>query len=239
MEPLKILLTPKACESERTQADLHEWVDAILHASSQTAELRSRFRLREGFLEKRFMEEIWPLSLIADHCYPGRTDVFFRPVLGSQPFDAQIRDCSSANELVIPLELTQADYSQEMFHRMLYLEGHGHVPMTGSITKTGTKQKGISVRAEIEAVKHKHGRTGQFDKIHRAACRKADGDRLPATRLGIVYEGLHISTVEDFYELRRLAVRVLKPLLANYTYLYLIRSEGNHVLEVALDKAAA
>ena len=147
MESLENLLTREACEAERTQADLHRWVHAVLQASSETTERRNRFRLRQGLLEKRFMEEIWPLSLVADHCFSGRADVFFRPVLGTQPFDAQILDRSSATEVVIALEFVQAAYDDDMYHRMLHLRQHGHVPLTGPVTKTGTKRKGISVKA--------------------------------------------------------------------------------------------
>ncbi|MGH7409887.1 MAG: hypothetical protein ACREJ6_02325 [Candidatus Methylomirabilis sp.] len=184
------------------------------------------------------MEEIWLLSLIADHCYRGRSNVFFRAVLGNQGFDAQILDRSSGPEKVSPIEFTQAAYDEEMYHRMLYMKEHGHVPLTGAIIKAGTKRRGIAVEAVLEAVDHDRGGSAQFEKIEQAARRKAEGERLPETRLGIVYEGLHISGQEDFERLRDLAVQRLTPLLARFAHLYLIRSEGDHVLQFSLKNPA-
>lgn len=237
MEDLERLLTRETCEAERTQADLHTWVHSVLLASSHTPETRDRFRLRQGFLEKKFMEEIWPISLIADHCYRGRNNVFFRSVLGDQGFDAEILDRSSGSETVIPVEFTQAAYDEEMYHRMLYIKEHRHVPLTGPVIKTGTKRRGITVKVELEAVDHDRGRSSQFEKIEQAARRKAEGERLPETRLGIVYEGLHISDQEDFDLLRELAVQRLSPLLGSFAHLYLIRSEGDHVLQLSIKNA--
>jgi hypothetical protein len=185
------------------------------------------------------MEEIWPFSLIADHCYRGRGNVFFRAVLGNQGFDAQILDRSSGTEKVIPIEFTQAAYDEEMYHRMLYMKEHGHVPLTGPVIKTGTKRRGITVETELEAVDHERGCSAQFEKIEQAARRKTVGKRLPEARLGIVYEGLHISGQEDFDRLRDLAVHRLTPLLGSFAHLYLIRSEGDHVLQFSLKNAAA
>lgn len=188
---------------------------------------------------KKFMEEIWPLSLIGDHCYRGRSNVFFRAVLGDQPYDAHILDRSSRTEKVIPLEFTQAAYDEEMHHRMLYMKQHGHVPLTGAVIKTGTKRRGITVEPPLVALDHDQGRLAQFKRIEREARKKALGERLPETRLGIVYEGLYISDQEDFDRLHRLVLQTLAPLLRSFAHLYLIRSEGDHVLQFPLKNAVA
>ena len=96
MDPLGELLTQKLCEVERTQSDLHDWVHAVIDASAVSADTRSRFQLRKDLLAKKFMEEIWPLSLVADHCYRGPQDVAFRSMWDSGPFDAQILDAHHA-----------------------------------------------------------------------------------------------------------------------------------------------
>lgn len=142
MDRLGELLTQRLCEVKRTQGDLHDWVHAVIDASAVSAETRNRFQLREDLLAKKFMEEIWPLSLVADHCYGGRQDVAFRPMWDSGPFDAQILDGSSSTVEVIPLEFTQAHYDQEMYHRMLYLASHGFVPLTGPGKKDGHRIDG-------------------------------------------------------------------------------------------------
>lgn len=234
MDPLGELLTQKLCEVERTQGDLHDWVHAVINASGVSAKTRSRFQLREDFLAKKFMEEIWPLSLVADHCYRGRQDVAFRPILNSGPFDAQILDGSSAPVEVILLEFTQAHYDQEMYHRMLHLASHGFVPLTGPVRKTGTRSTGISVRATLLAIDTAQDRAAQFAKIAEAAHRKARGTRLPGARLGIVYDGLHISEQHDFDQLYDFVMHNLVPILGSFAFLYLIQSQGDHVLEVPL-----
>ena len=234
MDPLQELLTQKLCEIERTQSDLHDWVRAVIDASAVSAETRSRFQLREDWLAKKFMEEIWPLSLVADHCYTGRQNVGFRPVFDAGPFDAQILDRSSSTEEAIPLEFTQAHYDQEMYHRMLHLAPHGFVPLTGPVRKTGTRSTGISVRTTLVAVDTTLDRSAQFAKIAEAAHRKARGGRLPGTRLGIVYDGLHISERHDFDQLYDFAMQNLVPILGSFVVLYLIQSQGDHVLQIPL-----
>ena len=239
MDRLGELLTQRLCEVKRTQGDLHDWVHAVIDASAVSAETRSRFQLRKDLLAKKFMEEIWPLSLVADHCYRGRQDVAFRPMWDSGPFDAQILHGSSSTVKVIPLEFTQAHYDQEMYHRMLHLASHGFVPLTGPVRKTGTRSTGISVRATLIAVDTAQDRAAQFAKIAEAARRKTRGTRLPGTRLGIVYDGLHISEQHDFDQLYEFTMKNLVPVLGSFAFLYLIRSQGDHVLQIPVASVAS
>ena len=239
MDQLGDLLTQNSCELERTQGDLHEWVHSVIDASAVSAEIRRRFQLREDLLAKKFVEEIWPLSLVADHFYKSRQNVGFQPVFGSGPFDAQIIDRSSSVVQVIPLEFTQANYDEEMYHRMLFRASHEYGLLTGPVIKTGTRSSGVSVKAILQLVNCAQDRTAQFAKIAKAARRKARGARLPGTRLGIVYEGLHISKQQDFDELYEFATKNLVPVLGSFAFLYLIRSQGDHVLQIALASAAS
>ena len=62
---------------------------------------------------------------------------------------------------------------------MLHLVSHGFVPLTGPVSKTGTRSTGISVRATLVAVDTTLDRSAQFAKIADAAHRKAPGVRLP------------------------------------------------------------
>jgi hypothetical protein len=186
MDPLGELLSQDSCELERTQGDLHDWGRSVIDASAVSAETRRRFQLREDLLAKKFMEEIWPLSLVADHFYKGRQDVGFRPVFGSGSFDAQILDYSSYVVEVIPLEFTQANYDEETYHRMRFRACHEYGPLTGPVRKTGTRSTGISVGATLVAVDTTQDRAAQFAKIAEASRRKARGARLPGTRLGII-----------------------------------------------------
>jgi len=238
MDQLGELLTQKTCEIERTQGDLHDWVHSVIDSSAGTVDTRRRFQLRKDFLAKKFVEEIRPLSLVADHFYKDRQDVGFRPVFGSGPFDAQIFDRSSSAVKVIPLEFTQANYDEKMYQRMLFLESHGSVPLTGPVIKTGTRSSGRLVKAVLQFVNCAQERTGQFNKIAEAARRKARGPRLPGTRLGIVYDGLHISKHQDFDQLYDFAVQNLVPVLGGFAFLYLIRSQGDHVFQIPLARAA-
>jgi hypothetical protein len=238
MKQVGDLLTQNSCETERTQGDLHDWVHSVIDASAGTVDTRRRFQLRKDFLAKKFVEEIRPLSLVADHFYKGRQDVGFRPVFGSGPFDAQIVDRSSSTVEVIPLEFTQANYDEKMYQRMLFLESHGSVPLTGPVIKTGTQPSGHSVKAVLQFVNCTQERTGQFSKVAEAARRKARGARLPGTRLGIVYEGLHISKHQHFDQLYDFALQNLVPVLGGFAFLYLIRSQGDHVLQIPIAMAA-
>jgi hypothetical protein len=210
----------------------------VIDASAVSAGTRRRFQLREDLLAKKFMEEIRPLSMVADHFYRGRQDVGFRPVFGSGPFDAQILDRSSSAEEVIPLEFTQANYDEEVHHRRLFRVSHEYGPLTGPVIKTGTRSRGISVKASLQLVNCAQDRTAQFAKISESARRKARGARLPGTRLGIVYEGLHISKQQDFDQLYEFGMQTLVPLLGGFAFLYLIRSQGDHVLQIPLARAA-
>jgi hypothetical protein len=180
------------------------------------------------------MEEIWPLSVVADHFYKDRQDVGFRPVFGSGPCDAQIVDRSSSVFEVIPLEFTQANYDEKMYRRMQFRASHEYGPLTGPVIKTGTRSSDGSVKAILQLVNCTEDRAAQFSKITEAARRKAGRPRLPGTRLGVIYEGLHISKQQDFDQLYEFAMKNLVPVLSSFTFLYLIRSQGDHVIQIPL-----
>ena len=164
-------LTPEECRKERTPDELYTWlfdkIDLFHSLSQEDSGLERQVLLHEGKLFKRFHEEIYPLAFFAKHYYEGRTDIIFRPDLGSRNYDAEIVDRSGAT--IFRVEVTQAFFDREESCRMEYYLDETRrdlVWLTGPIDCEGTKRTGHKITLEEDCEEDEYWQ----EQYRRAVC---------------------------------------------------------------------
>ena len=211
-------LTNTDLEQPRTQAELRKWVDDLHRRFGQTNEGKRAVRLNRGKLVKKFKEEIWPLALFADAFYRGRSDVLFKPVIGSQRYDAQLVEAGHPQHY---LEITQAFDGHQNHLRMVHLDEHGRAPVTGP--KLEKDEASGSVRETWpEAIRHEHLLARTFAAIQEAVRRKSLKPYGPHTSLIVEIEDDHIHSESDRRTLNDIAHSTLVPTAARFAALYLV-----------------
>ena len=85
-----------------------------------------RALLKKG-LTKKFYDEIYPLNLLANILYAGRSDIRCISNFGNDNFDAIIRDYSHSPPSEQKIEFTLAIDGYDDNLRMKYFIEHGHV----------------------------------------------------------------------------------------------------------------
>jgi len=147
------ILTKEDMEKERTPDELSLWWEKKNREFANSKE-GHHYALLKKELTKKFLEEILPLSLLANILYAGRCDIICIPNLGNDNFDAIIRNNSCSPPIELKIEFTLAIDGQDDHLRMKHLVEHGHVSLTGPLTYTGTEKTGHKIVVENEAVSH-------------------------------------------------------------------------------------
>nr|WP_026736164.1 hypothetical protein [Fischerella sp. PCC 9605] len=144
----RVFVTEEELTVRRTPQELVEWFEHKFQEITQQEGGKEAIRMREG-LCKEFIEEVCPLSIFASFRFGGRNNVTLQPVIGNQNYDVLITDCAFSPPHVCKLEITQAHEGENDFLRRLMLQKQGWTPISGPIMKTGTKNTGIELRANI------------------------------------------------------------------------------------------
>jgi hypothetical protein len=147
------ILTKEDMEKERTPGELSFWWEKKNREFANSKE-GSHYVLLKKELTKKFLEEILPLSLLANILYAGRCDIICIPNLGNDNFDAIIRNNSCSPPIDLKIEFTLAIDGKDDHLRTKYFVDHGHVSLTGPLTYTGTEKTGHKIHIENEAVSH-------------------------------------------------------------------------------------
>lgn len=147
------ILTKEDMEKERTPDELSLWWDKKNREFASSKEGHHYVLLKTG-LTGKFLDEILPLSLLANIVYAGRSDIGCIPNLGNDNFDAIIRDYSQSPPSELKIEFTLAIDGHDDHLRMKYFVEHGHVSLTGPLTSTGTEKTGHKINVETEMVLH-------------------------------------------------------------------------------------
>lgn len=239
-------LTNTDLEQPRTQAELRKWVDDLHRRFGQTNEGKRAVRLNRGKHVKKFKEEIWPLALFADAFYRGRSEVLFKPFIGSQPsYDAQIIEVSTGHPLHY-LEITQAfdSYDERVIEastgqplqnqeikqkfdgyqnhlRMVHLVEHGRAPVTGPKLEQD-KASGCVRETWPEVERHDHLLARTFAAIQEAVCRKSLKPYGSHTSLIVEFEDHYIHSESDRRTLNDFARSIRLPTAAPFAALYLV-----------------
>ncbi len=227
------ILTKSDCELARTQADLHMWVDRVYSEFGATSEGKTAFRLAQAPFVKKFKEEICPLARFADAFYEGRTDLLFKPVIGSQSHDALILDAESEGVREYVQIVLSIDGQQEHL-RMRHLEDHGRAPQTGAQLPRTRKNHPIP-ETWSEMVSHDDEREQAFVQIRSAVETKSIKRYENGTSLIVTFEDLYIRSDVDRDALREFARTQLLSLVKHFNKLYLVSETGS--IALSLDPA--
>jgi hypothetical protein len=148
---MAIVLTAQILEQPHTAHDYLNWVKGLIAEVRQEPDGLRQIRLRVG-LAKNLMEEALPIGLFASHFFAGSEEVEISLKVGSQSYDATVRDDRSQPSGVEFLEVTMASEGEMDYLRMLMLHETGNVSGLGRVLKTGTNRTRRAVTVVPEAV---------------------------------------------------------------------------------------
>jgi hypothetical protein len=170
IEPSAIL-TKEDMEKERTPGELSLWWEKKNREFANSKEGHHYVLLKTGFTGK-FLDEILPLSLLANIVYAGRSDIGCIPNLGNDNFDAIIRDYAHSPPSELKIEFTLAINGYDDYLRTKYLVEHGHVSLTGPLERTGTEKTGHKIKVVPEMADHNDSLKKYFNLIKNRAEKK-------------------------------------------------------------------
>lgn len=152
IDPARIL-TKEDMEKERTPEALSLWWEEK-NEEFASSEKGHHYALLKKGLAGKFIEEILPLSLLANILYSGRSDIGCTPNLSNDNFDAIIRDYSQSPPYELKIEFTSAIDGYDDHLRMKYFIEHGHSCFTGPLSFIGTEKTGHKIIVENEFASH-------------------------------------------------------------------------------------
>ncbi len=152
IEPSSIL-TKEDIEKERTPDELSLWWEKKNREFASFQDGHHYALLKKG-LTGKFYDELYPLNLLANISYAGRSDIGCIPNLGNDNFDAIIRDYSHSPPSELKIEFTLAIDGHNDYLRRKYFVEHGSCSLTGPLSYTGTEKTGHKIVVKTEAVSH-------------------------------------------------------------------------------------
>ena len=212
---------------ERTSQELVDWVEQKLLDISEQESGKKALRMREGFC-KQFIEEIYPLSILARLEFPSRNDVTFKPIIGSQNYDALIIYNLPSPKIENKIEITQAHEGYDNYLRREMIQKYGSAPLSGQINRNGRKMtdieleslaKKVSVRSIQDSV------DDQMKLIGEALDRKLNKSYERDTSLLIIFDDLIASLEEETKEQLRDFINAQSRIKGKFSTLYLV---GHH-----------
>jgi len=146
---------------------------------------------------KKFAEEIWPLANYAHRFFGQRSDVYFKPVIGNQSYDALLVDASGLT--LCHFEITQALYdANEGYQDRLRREHrvqHRYASLFGPPLKRDPNSGGV-IKSEIEFSDKNKDVQSTLCQIRIAIEEKASGTYPADTVLIVEFEGVHLQEEE-------------------------------------------
>lgn len=201
-------------ETQRTAAEILDWVYSTHSRFSATKELRTA--AREGkFYAKELINEALPIALFASRHFGASTDVIITHVIGNQQHDAVIEDRRRSPGPVRFIEATVSDWSYAESLRMELLSRDGHAPGYGNVEAEGAKGRRTKLVAQLEALDHDTIREQHIAGVIAAVKKKADSKYPDGTALVVrIDDAVPFREDDDVAELDRVAKEVLVPMLA-------------------------
>ena len=215
----KVFITEEELIVERTPQDLINWVEKKMQEIVQQEGGKKALRMREG-LYKEFIEEVYPLRILAEFELDGKNDIKLKPVIGNQNYDALIKDYTFSPPRTSKLEITQADEGQ-IYLRRLMLKEQCWSPLTGVIKKTGTKNTDIKVEGKIVARDVSDSLNNQIELINQALKHKLRKNYDSNTSLLIMFEDTIASRVADAREVLQCFIQEQSTRITKFSTLYL------------------
>lgn len=171
------LLTTEELTIPRTATKLARWIEDKCRLFADCPEAKEWVLLHKG-LSKKFHEELYPLSLFAEHLYTGRFYIQCILNLDNRDFDATIFDYSTSPPSELKVEITLA-VERYPHLRMEYFVKHGHVNVWGTLSASGTKKVGHEIHVENEGIDHTDLLERTFSLIQSAVERKSMSPNKP------------------------------------------------------------
>ncbi len=197
-----IFITKEEVNVERNSSNLISWVQQKLKEISSQKDGRNALRKRKG-LCKQFIEEIYPLSILASFEFPNRDDITFMPVIGSQNYDALINHkFSNSNfNFSVRIEITQAQNNTD-YLRGEMIDIYGRCPLNSKINvkNVGTQSTGWKLEKEYQKVVVRDVQDSLNDQIQlidEALDRKFKKTYEENTALLIMFDDLITSYLEE------------------------------------------
>jgi hypothetical protein len=219
---LDSILTKDDCEIPRTPEDFLIWIKTVWERIGTTDEIRDLARKGVG-LTKPFFEEIWPLESIARHKYLGTSNVLLRPRIGNQDFDAEIIVQTNGAENITRVEFTHTYYDYEFGLRMEYMAEHGHVPLSGHVSREGTKAAGGKVSVTVEMTDRKDWLPDLIDRCEERATAKLQKPYSSNTVLAMVFDDYIFDYEPELSEFGTYCANTLSPrVLVKFRGLFIV-----------------
>jgi len=218
------------CETERTPAELLEWVEEKTRLLRSISGGDSQLLPCMG-LARKFLDEMYPLSLLVNHLFGERLDVVCKPNLEDDEFDAIVIDYRDPPLRVQKIEFVHAILCYEEFLHRLYLQQKAPVFTFG---KLGGKEK-KSAHASDEAVPHVVLLNKGLELFVKAARTKSGKVYGRDTSLVIVFDDYatfrardDVATLEEFINAEIL------PMDLDFERLFLLGWSGETILSYSL-----
>jgi hypothetical protein len=214
------------CETERTPAELLEWVEEKTRLLRSISGGDSQLLPRTG-LARKFLDEMYPLSLLAKHLFGERLDVVCKPNLEDDEFDAIVIDYRDPPLRVQKIEFVHAILCYEEFLHRLYLQQKAPVFTFG---KLGGKEK-KSAHASDEAVPHVVLLNKGLELLVEAARTKSGKAYGRDTSLVIVFDDYAtFRTRDDVAKLEEFINAEILPIDLDFERLFLLGWSGETIL---------
>lgn len=179
-------------QTERSPDEFYSWVIEKTYELAQSKESKTYARSGDQ-LAKKFYDELYPLAVFINHEYSGIENLRIKPSLGNENYDAVV-----TLESGLPIsfiEITYAKDGHDESLRMEYLEKHGHVCLTGQITKEGRRNSNDrSVLVDNEAACHETAVQKSIELISVAIQKKSSKHYGDSHTLLVI--------IDDYYPLR-------------------------------------
>jgi hypothetical protein len=181
------ILSKLDIETERTPAELKDWLIQKVTLICSTEEGRHAFRLQNDKekIIKKLVEELIPLAIFGKHKFGNTNQVVFLPVIGNQNYDAKIIDRRSDHAIVTYIEITQAHEGEGDYWRRKEISESGFVFSSAPIIKT-SKGKNYLVSIPAKATQVEERVKDELNRIIEAAKRKT-GKHYPANSSLIIF----------------------------------------------------
>jgi hypothetical protein len=214
----------------RTPDDLHLWVDRKIRGFASTKFGTRALRLRKHSYAKWLMEEIFPLSEFGILAFSGKSEVRLRPIRGGQPYDAEVQ-----SSFALPykrVEITHASQDREEHLRMVFLDKHGHVPMTGPIYSKRDARGNEEVEATLEAVSHNAAREAMPERVRDRIEKKCRKKYAPDVALLVAFSPIGKPTDDDRAAFSDFARSELQPFRDRFPEIFLVSTFGGYLSSV-------
>ena len=229
MDPQRILSAAE-CERERTPNELAEWVKEKNELFSSTREGQDYVAARKG-LARKFIDEIYPLSLLARHLFCDRVDVVCKPELDDAGFDALVIDYRDR-----PLKAHKLVFARAIYRYHQYLHMFYRAQSRASARPRNTVDgRGKGATAEQWQMDLEKAVAWSFRLVARAARSKVDKPHGSDTSLVIVFDDDWLVQIpEALTKMAEYVEATVLPMELDFSKLFLVGWSGKMLLGFAL-----